>query len=277
MVQNQQQNNPNEIDVMYINHQKDEQMGTVTAYCEKYNSLSKQISFFDSAKEQLLSEVESEREFYNNLVKIRKRFPIQDAFLLQEFKSKKNQLKQKMPGMNTLYCHVIQKPDLYYPKIKKNYFDKVLLVRGKEGELEYRCHPTLKKSYVLESEITFNVNSLHKQVQTFLWKANGNNSTNNSYKNDDYISFLIEKLKFLSLFRCLEKEAAGSDYYRNKATEYHEFNSTKERHNAGMNEFVKPSMPEETSKISKEQKIFQEFHTKFTRDQYEQVENIKIE
>lgn len=242
---------PHELDMVNINHHRDERMGMVNAFVEKYHALEAQIAMYDKAKNELITEIEAEREYFNNLYKIRCKFPIQDASLLPEFQSKSQELRRILPGRKTLYCHVIQKPDLYIPKSRKNYLNKVLLVRGKSGELEYRCHPDLRKSLKLSTEITFKVDGFHEQTQTFTRYLNGNN-TDMSYKNAQFIPNVINKLKMFSLYNCLEKELNGIEYYSNK-----------------------PDKHGEVTVTQPEQKKFKEYHTKFTRDQYEFIKDIK--
>ena len=41
---------PNEFELVNINHQRDERMGMVDAYTEKYKTLEKQIGMYDKAK-----------------------------------------------------------------------------------------------------------------------------------------------------------------------------------------------------------------------------------
>lgn len=99
----EQHTNPNELEVININHFQEEDMGAIAAFMEKYHALEEQIIIFDKAKTDLLSEVELERKFFINLYEIRQRFPIQDAFLLPEFKAKSQQVKTKLSGKRTLY------------------------------------------------------------------------------------------------------------------------------------------------------------------------------
>ena len=198
--QSRQAANPNEIEVVNINHHKEEQMGVITSYLQKYNSLENQIALFDAAKDQFLAEVNAERNFYNNLIKIREKYLIQDALLLNEFKHKAQKVKRKITGQSTLYCHIVKIPNLYYPKTQKNFLNKVLLIHGKKGELEYRCHPSLRKSMKLKTEIIFSVNKFNRQKQTFTWFLNGNNQ-DISHTNTQFIPSIIQKLKLLSLYR----------------------------------------------------------------------------
>ena len=251
-------------------------MGVITSYLQKYNSLENQIALFDAAKDQFLAEVNAERNFYNNLIKIREKYLIQDALLLNEFKHKAQKVKRKITGQSTLYCHIVKIPNLYYPKTQKNFLNKVLLIHGKKGELEYRCHPSLRKSMKLKTEIIFSVNKFNRQKQTFTWFLNGNNQ-DISHTNTQFIPSIIQKLKLLSLYRWLEKENIGLNYYRNKNFEYHVYNVTRINDKTLSNTLVKKEeLCEETSKVSRDEKLFKEFNTKFTKDQYEYIKNLKL-
>ncbi|CAI2366136.1 unnamed protein product [Moneuplotes crassus] len=257
--QSTQRPNPNEVEVFNINHEREDQMSVVTAFTEKYQALEDQIKVYDKAQKQLLEEVKDTKIFYNELVKIRQKYLIQDALLLKEFKQKSQKVKKMMKGSGTLYCHIIKAPNLYYPKKQMNYYDKVLLVRGKEGKLEYRCHPSLRKSFRLKTELVYEMKDFHKQKQTLIWSINGDNITENSGKNPSFIPNIVQKLKLLSLYRCLAKEATGLAYYANKEPEYHVLGGKGESHQ-GQKGGRNSDLCEESSKIN----------------QYEFIKNIQI-
>ena len=200
---------------------------------------------------ELLEEIHSEREYFNNLCSIRVNYPIQDASLIPEFKNKIGLLTHLTSSKKTLYWHVIKNPELYIPKSQKNYLNKILLIQGKTGELEYRCHPDLRKSIKFKIEMEYTVDNFHSQKHTITKLINFNN-VDSLYTNADYISNIIEKLKVISLYKCLEKEINGIEYFNNKEDKKGEVKAPK-----------------------KEVKVYKEYHTKFTREQYEQVKSVK--
>ena len=164
---------------------------------------------------ELLEEILAERDYFSNLCKIRLNYPILDDSLIPEFKNKIGLLTHLATSKKTLYCHVIQNPDLYIPKSQKNYRNKILLIQGKSGELEYRWHPDLRKSIKFRTEIEFSVDNFHSHKHIITKFINLNN-VDSSYTNEEFIPNVIEKLKVISLFKCLEKEINGIEYLSNE-------------------------------------------------------------
>ena len=116
-----------EFEQINIPHDRDERVSTLGSYWEKYATLKSWLEQFTKAKNELADDIEVEREFYSYLYRLRVKFPIQDAFMLPEFKKKRNLVHKT--NQKTLYCHVISKPELYIPKNKSNYLNKVLLIK----------------------------------------------------------------------------------------------------------------------------------------------------
>lgn len=248
---------PNEFEVVNINHDREERMPTIMAYWEKYSALKLCIERYRKAKTEIVKEIDTEREFFNNLYFLRKRYAIQDATMMLEFKHKKQQI-QKINN-KTLYCHVIYKPELYIPKSKKNYLNKVLLVQGKNGGLEYRCHPLLRKTFKMVTEVDFKIKNpdfntdktyFHRQKEIFTFIYDGNN-TDWGYENLEFIKNITKKLSPISLYNCIDKELSGIEYFKNHSKYWDNLEKTPFDH-----------------------KKFNEMHTKFTRDQYELVKKV---
>ena len=83
-------------------------------------------------------------------------------------------------------------------------------------------------------------------------KTHNGDNINISRDNTHFIPHIIEKLKWISLYNCIEKEVNGIEYYK-----------------AG------PKSSLKAPNMSNQYKKFNEYHLKFTEDQYELVKNIE--